>query len=73
MLIPWKKVLAEAYKGIRFKIAEKVAGTDAKWDDFLFEVADKMILKFLGDDALNGEKSRTDLVNDAKNALPAST
>ena len=70
--IPWKKMLGDAYKGIRVKIAEKVAGTDPKWDDWLFDVLDKMALKFLGIDALDGEKDRTRLVDEAK-AIPVAT
>ena len=67
--IPWKQILKDAYKKLRVKLAEKVASSDPKWDDWAFEVIDKMVLRFLDEKLLEGEKDRAVLVTEAKNLL----
>lgn len=62
--LPWKSLLLELYKGVlRPFIAKMVASSDQKWDDALFEAADLIAEKLLGE---LKEKSRDDLVSEAK-------
>ena len=61
--VPWLSIVGGVYKGLRPKLAEKVASSEAKWDDWVFEVLDGLAVKLLHVD-LGAEKSREDLVKE---------
>ena len=63
--LPWQEMLFGAYKGVvRPWLAQMVASSDQKWDDAVFEHADKLAEKLLGN--LAGEKDRAELTEQAK-------
>jgi len=69
-LIEWKKLLRKAYQSLRPKIAELVAGTSNKWDDFAFAALDTLAKNFLDFDE-SKDISKADLVTEAKKKLAA--
>lgn len=65
-MIDWKAMLGMAYKEVRPLIAKKVNESSSKWDDWAFEMVDRLILKFVDEHLLDAEKSREDLIAENK-------
>lgn len=66
-------LICPLYKWVRPYIAEKVADSSSRVDDWCFEAFDKIMTKVMGCDVLEGQLSREELIAQAKSAIHVET